>query len=134
MSMPTDGGRDLTLTRNPSTGQFSLFTWDATGNPAFDDSDAHTVVSCLLEDEGGYWSDPTGERGSVLHLIKLDVTGTASQLQTAASKALDYAVKNQLIQSATVTAERKGPARFDMMVSYKNRRGHQENKRVPVGG
>lgn len=133
MAMPSDSGRDVALLRNPATGAFDSFDWDSTGNPTFDDSDSHTVLSLLVETLGGYWADLTGKRGSILYQIRLDVTSTATQLVAAATNALSWAISNRQIRGATATAARVRPGRYDLGVKYQNRDGHEQNKRLPIG-
>jgi len=61
MPLP-DGGGDVALVANPATGRFDL-DWDGP-NPEFDDTEAHTVLLLVLDWQGKWWADATGERGS----------------------------------------------------------------------
>ena len=134
MSMPVNGGRDLTPLRNPSTGQFSLFDWDTTGNPAFDDTGAYAVMSVLLEELEGYWADPTGKRGSTLHKAKMDITGGPAAVKADAERALAFLVASRQITSATVSVVRVKAGRYDILVNWVNKRGQSQAARLPIGG
>jgi hypothetical protein len=128
MPMP-NGGRDIRLLRNPATGAFDTFDWDATGNPAFDDSDQHVVLSCVLE--RSYWANP--RRQSTLQDIKEDVSGTQAAIQSAVEDSLKPALDDQLIRSTEVEVSRKGPGTYVPSVRYKSRAGRQETLRLPLG-
>lgn len=128
--MPIDSGRDIALVRNPATGAFDSFNWDTTGNPTFDDTDSHTVLSCLYETE--YWANP--QRKSRLPLIKLDKTGTDTALVSAVQDALSYAIKAREISSlVNVQATRRAPGVYSILVVYRNRSGHVQNVRLAIG-
>lgn len=130
MPLANDGGRDIALQRNSATGAFDTFLWDATGNPAFDDSDSHTVLSCLVEEE--YWANPL--RKSRLLKIKLDVTGTDTDLVSAAQDSLASTVKLGRIGAITkVTSFRRAPGNWLLTVNYKARSGHVQNLRLAIG-
>lgn len=130
MAMPLDGGRDIALIRNPATGAFDAFNWDSTGNPTFDDSDSHTVLSCLVEEE--YWANP--QRKSRLLKIKTDVTGTDTDLVSAAGDALASTVKAGRIGAITkITALKRAPGNWLLTVNYKARSGHIQNVRLAIG-
>lgn len=128
MPMP-NGGRDIRLLRNPTTGAYDSFDWDASNNPAFDDSDQHVVMSCLLE--RSYWANP--RRGSKLLDIKLDVSGTQATIQTACEDALKPALDDNLIRSAEVAVSRKGPGSYAPSIRYRSREGRQETLRLALG-
>lgn len=84
----TAQGKDLALTtRNAATGKFDL-TWDASGNPAFDDTEAHAVLSLLYEHRGQWWADTAGTRGSRLYQLRNIRRSTPSQAESYASEAL----------------------------------------------
>jgi hypothetical protein len=123
-----NGGRDIRLLRNPASGAFDSFDWDSTDNPAFDDSDQHTVLSCLLE--RSYWANP--RRASRLLDIKLDVTGTQAAIQSACEEALQPALDDRLIRSAEVEVQRRGPGSYSVAVRYRNRSGGQQTQRVAI--
>lgn len=128
--MPLDSGRDIALLRNPATGAFDSFNWDATGNPTFDDSDSHTVLSCLYETE--YWANP--QRLSRVPLIKQDKTGTDTDIVSAVQDALAFAIKAREIGSlVSVQATRRAPGVYSVLIVYKNRAGHIQNVRLAIG-
>jgi phage gp46-like protein len=129
MPMDNNGGRDIRLLRNPATGAFDQFDWDATGNPVFDDSDEHVVLSCVYETS--YWANP--QRGSKIPDVKLDRTGTDNELQAAGEGALKYPLDNGQIKSAEVSAQKLGAGRYSLIINYRNRDGHRQNTRLPIG-
>jgi hypothetical protein len=129
MPMPNDSGRDVRLLRNPTTGTFDSFDWDASGNPTFDDSDEHVVLSSINEE--AYWANP--RRASKLMRVTLDRTGTDAQLRSAAEGALKYALDQGLIRSADVAVVKRGPGSYSVRIGYRSRSGHQRNVRLPIG-
>ena len=134
MPMPIYGGRDVSLSRNPATGLFDL-SFDATGNFAFEDTDSHTVLSLLLEEKSGYVFDPTGNRGSLLHTVKLDRGSTKSDLESYAEDALDPAVNDGRIElPSKPAAKRVQPGKYDLDVKWRSRVGHVETLRLPMNG
>lgn len=128
MPMDPDGGRDIRLLRNPATGAFDTFDWDDTGNPVFDDSDEHVVLSCVYE--SAYWANP--KRQSKIADVKLDRTGTREELEGATENALQPALDAGEIKSAEVEADKRSPGRYDLIINYRNRDGHRHNTRVPI--
>jgi phage gp46-like protein len=133
MPLDPDGGRDLALMRNPTTGRFDI-SWDDSGNPAHDDSDSHAVLSVLLEDKEGYWADASGERGSLLSTLKDDKQGTAQLIVSYCRQALQYLVDRGTIREIVdVIAARAASGRYDASIKYRNRGGHEKNILVPFG-
>jgi hypothetical protein len=121
-------GRDIALLRNAATGAFDSFDWDETNNPAFDDTDSHTVLSYVVETQ--YWANP--QRGSKLEEVRVVKTGADQQLVSAAIDALTPAVPRQ-IKSFTPSAQRRGGG-YLLLINYKNRDGvTQPPQRVAIG-
>ena len=127
-----DGGRDIALEANPATGIFD-FSFDETGNPGFTDSEEHTVLSLELERQGEYWADPTGKRGSLLHTVRTDRTGTRSQLVAITAAPLDPAIADGRLRNVTTDAEKKGTGKYVFLVRWRNREGRQAAARLPIG-
>lgn len=129
-------GRDLAMTRrNAQTGKFDL-DWDDTGDPKFDDTEAHRVTSLLLEHRpsaygAGYWADLDGTRGSLLYTIRNLKTSTPSQAEAYARDALQKAIDDGAIEGEpVVSARRVGPSRLDVAVAYTARGETQTVKAV----
>ncbi len=80
-------GSDITLSQNPVTGKFD-FSWTASNDVAFDDTEAHAVVSLLVERRGLWHADPTRQRGSNLLAARSILARTASETKADAEQAL----------------------------------------------
>lgn len=133
MPLDLDGGRDIALRRNPTTGRFDL-QWGDTNDLAHDDSDSHAVLSVLLEDQEGYWADETGQRGSLLYQLKDAKTGIEQLVVSYCNQALQFIVDKGIIREVvSVTAARVKPGRVDATIRYRNRAGHEKNLLVPFG-
>ncbi len=115
-------GRDIALARNPATGLFD-FLFDETGNPAFTDSEEHTVLSLELERQGEYWTDKTGKRGSLLHTVQTDRASTRSELVALTAAPLGPAIADGRLRDVTSAAERKGPGKYVFVIRWRNREG-----------
>ena len=125
----TDDGGDVTLVRNPTTGRFDL-DWDGP-NPEFDDTEAHTVLSLVLECQAQWWADATGKRGSRLHLLRNDTRTTGSEIVARVEEALAPAVADGRLAELAVTAERAAAGRYAFHIRWKTRTGRVASVRVP---
>lgn len=132
MPLKIDDGVDVALVRNNATGRFDVLL-DASGNPVWTDSQEHTVMSLLLEFEGGYIFDQTGKRGSRLRRIVQDKASTAADLRAAILDALDPAIQDGRIRNVVPTVTKLGPGRYKCAVKYQNRSGHMKNFDIPYG-
>lgn len=134
MPINLDGGRDVALRQNPITGRWDIQFDDETNELGHDDSDAHAVLSVLLEDQEGYWADSTGQRGSLLSKIRDAKTGVDQLVVSYCSQALQFIVDKGIIREVvSVTASRTRPGRVDAAIRYRNRGGHEKNLVVPFG-
>ena len=124
-----DQGRDVALVRAPS-GLFDL-DWEGP-NPKFDDTEAHTVLSLVLEWQGKWWADATGKRGSRLNRLRNDTRTTASELVARCEEALAPAVADGRLVDVVVTAERSAPGRYAFHIRWKTRSGRPASVRVPA--
>jgi len=132
--MPTkDEGRDIALAANPATGRFDFRFDDETNNPAFVDTEEHTVLSLELERQGEYWADPTGLRGSLLHTVTTDRAGTRAELVSVTQAPLGPAVADGRLSNVTTDAERRGPGHYQFWIRWRNRQGHEAAVRLPIG-
>jgi phage gp46-like protein len=132
MPLKPDGGGDVALVRDPTTGLFDLM-FDDTNNFAFDDTETHTVLSLLLERQGEYWADQTGKRGSLLHTLRNDLSTTRSQVIAYVNDALAPAVADGRISNVNVMADRLGSGRYAFTVYWRARSGKTGNVRLPLG-
>lgn len=99
--------------QNKATRLFS-FDWGTDGEPKFDNTEAHRVLSLLVEhrpsppSKPGYWADDTGRRGSLLYTLTEVRRATPSQAEAYARDALQKAVDDNAItfDPGNVTAKR----------------------------
>ncbi len=135
MPLPIDGGRGITWVRDPVKGTFDL-SFDSTGNFAFDDTETETVLSLTLEDKGGYAFDPTGQRGSAIRTVKLDLASSASQIEGYEGDALDPAISDGRITVPDdgIKSVRQAPGKYSLAIKWHNRNGHLTNLLVPYSG
>jgi phage gp46-like protein len=120
MPLSDDGG-DVALVRNPLNGRFDL-DWDD-GNPVFDDSKMHTVLSLVLESQAKWWADQTGKRGSRLYTLRNDTRTTRSELIAILQEALAPAIADGRIRDLVVTADRVAAGRYAFDLGWKTRSG-----------
>lgn len=133
MALTSGTGAGLTLVRNVDTGRYD-FTFDSTKNPAFGNTGEDLVLSLLLEFRGKYWGDETdGRRGSTLHEIKHDISGTLSQILQAIDLALQLAVSDGRLLSFARTCTRRAPGRYDVSISWKMPNGITGTTPLPLG-
>lgn len=129
-------GRDLALSRrNAETGRFDL-DWDTTGDPKFDDTEAHRVTSLLVEHRpsaygAGYWADPTGLRGSLLYTLRSLRASTPSQAEAYARDALQKAIDDGAIEGEPEISARKVGRSIELAVTY-NARGNTQTVRASI--
>jgi phage gp46-like protein len=128
MPLADDPG-DAALVANSETGLFDL-DWDGP-NPVFDDTEAHTVLSLVLEFQAQWWADQTGKRGSRLHTLRNDTHTTQSELVARVNEALAPAVADGRLQQVSVTAERDSPGRYAFHIRWSTRAGKPAYVRVP---
>lgn len=128
MPLPDDG-RDVALVRNPRNGRFDL-DWDGP-NPVFDDTEAHTALSLVLEWHGQWWADTTGKRGSRLNTIRNDRRTTQSELVASLQEALAPAVADGRLRELVVTAERVAPGHYAFDIRWKTHTGRPASVRSP---
>lgn len=125
----SDGGSDVALVRNPLNGRFDL-DWDD-ANPAFSDSEEHTVLSLVLESQGKWWADQTGERGSRLYTLRNDTRTTRTELIAILQEALAPAVADGRIRDLVVTADRVAAGRYAFDLRWRTGSGRLASVRVP---
>jgi phage gp46-like protein len=113
----TSKGVDIALKRVPTTGKFDI-DWDLTQNPSFTDDRSHLVLSLLLEYQGKYWADNSGRRGSLLYLVKQDVSATKSLLDQYVQDALSPAVDDGRLKSFTKSVKRDAPGRYTITLYW----------------
>ncbi len=114
-------GFDLALQRQADTGKFDWVMSTSgpnKGNPVFDLTRSHAVLSILnswkrgtrpqsRQAEGGYYWDPTGQRGTLLWTASQDKQATRSDLLAYASDGGEQLVALNYISAYTTDAQRK---------------------------
>lgn len=114
-------GADVALVGSQRTPGRMQAVIDSTGpnsgNPRFTNDREHAVLTTLMskrrgrspgaqQEQGGYYWDPTGLRGTLLWTIKLDRLATRSDLLAAADDAGQQLVNAKLIKTLVGSAER----------------------------
>lgn len=129
----TRTGSDIALTRNPATGKYD-FTWGSDGNPDFDDTEHHRVLTLLVSRRGQWVADTAGTRGSRIHEVR-EIRRTApSLLESYADEALEKAVAEGKIQNVVAKATRSSPSRVDLDVQYERPGGKPQSVRRSING
>lgn len=140
----TSSGADISMRRNPATGRLD-FDWDATGNPRFDDSNGHRVMSLLIEHRPspatpsasaspGYWADETGKRGSLLYTVKNVLRDTPSQIEAYAVDALQKAVDEGWLSLPIAKAFLRPVSRARLDVKWTNPGGRPKSESIALSG
>lgn len=125
----TSTGTDIAFKESPSAPGRFTFDWDASGNPRFDDDRAHAVITTLVSwkrgrapgqkiEQGGYYWDETGQRGTLIWTVKHDTLATKSQLEAYAEDAGQQLVSRGIIKSLSATATRLSPGRWRLDVEW----------------
>lgn len=137
--MFTSNGADITLVesqRNPGRMDF-VFDESGTnkGNPRFDSTRTHAVLTTVMSrkrgkapgskvEEGGYYWDDTGLRGTLVWTVKYDRLATRSQLVAAGEDAGAQLVGDKLLVSLSAEAYRvnnqKGRWRLELAWTLPN--------------
>lgn len=140
----TSSGADISMRRNPATGRLD-FDWDATGNPKFDDSNGHRVMSLLIEHRPspatpsaaaspGYWADATGKRGSLLYTVKNVLRETTSQVEAYAIDALQKATAEGWFTSPVAKAFLRPVSRARLDVTWTNPGARPQSTSIALSG
>jgi len=129
-------GRDVALTRTAANRFDFVFSTSGPnkGNPVLDDTRTHAVLTTLLSwkrgtrpgarvPEGGYYWDTVGRRGTLLWTVSQDRLTTLSQLEAFAQDGGQQLIDAQQIASFTARAQRVGPGRFRLNVTWSNPSG-----------
>lgn len=113
-------------------GRFDL-DWETSGpnkgNPRFDNDRQHAVLTLLTArkrgrrvgsrvEEGGYYWDETGERGTLIWTVQYDRLATASQLRAYAEDGGAQLVARGIVETLTAEPERQSPGRWRTFVEY----------------
>lgn len=92
---------DITLgNRSEATGRYN-FVLGADGDVSFDDTEAHAVMTSVIEHKGKYWADAS--HGSDLYLLKSITSKTPSQAVALTHDGLQPLEDAKMIDAASTT-------------------------------
>jgi phage gp46-like protein len=94
---------DIALVRDPNTGCHN-FAWDPSGDVVFDDTEAHAIMSCLVDQRARWWADTDGTHGSQLYTLRTLTRGTPSLAEAFANEAVQPLVNARRIVAFTPRA------------------------------
>lgn len=103
--------------------------WDATGNPAFDDSQGETVFSLLMESP--WFGDRQKKRRSKISTIKTNDSSTPGRLVQYAKDALQPAIDDGRLKSIVPSVQRSGSG-YLLAISYVTGSGKQSAISIPL--
>jgi len=124
--MFTQSGVDIALQRQDSTGKFDMVLETSggnLGNPKFEDTRAHAVLSTLMSRKrgqrpgdqtqgGGYYGDAQNRRGTLLWTVTQDRTATGSQLVAYAEDGGQQLIELRMLSSFQAKATKLSPAKW----------------------
>lgn len=120
-------GHGLKLVNN-GTGKLTA-EFDATGNPAFNDDQAETVFSLLMESP--WFGDRKNKRRSLLPTVKSKDSSTQGKIGQYAKDALQPAIDDGRILSLTTDVQPSGIG-FLLRVTYVTSDGRPNAVDVPL--
>lgn len=120
---------ELKLTPNPATGKLRL-TWES-GDVAFDDARAETVVSLLVESEGPFTTNRRPGPGPLS--VGLDTIDARSSIKARAEERLKVAIADGRLRGASVDVVRTERGALALAVSYETRDGRRDSLTIPMG-
>lgn len=125
---------DITLgNRSEATGRYN-FVLGADGDVSFDDTEAHAVMTSIIEHRGTYWAD--ANHGSDLYLLKNLSSRTPSQAEAMTHEGLQPLEDAKTIdESGTVvaaTTARGLVGRLDVDVSWATPAGARGRQKTRV--
>jgi phage gp46-like protein len=125
--------RDLRFKTNIANG-LQGFAFDERGDVVFDESEAHAVMSSLVEQRGKWWADPAGTHGSRLRTIRTITASTQSDAEAFAREALAKLVATDRIslKRVVVSIPRTGVSGRVEVAVYWASRGSSEEQMTRV--
>jgi phage gp46-like protein len=115
--VPPAGNLDITIgNQNPLTGRFN-FVMGADGDVQFDTTQAHAVMTSVIERRGSYWADPT--HGSDLFTLQHLLLRTPSQAEAMALDALiPLEESNAIGKVSAVASNNKDTGRLSVDLTW----------------
>ena len=83
-----------------------VFDWGPDGNPRFDETGAHAVLSTFFAKKGAYAWDQDGLFGTNSYKVVADKFATGSDLSAAGNDALAQCERDEIVTAIGATAER----------------------------
>lgn len=116
---------DITLgNRNQLTKRFN-FVKGPDGDVKFDDTQAHAVMTSVMEHLRGYWADPT--HGGELHTLKTRSSRTPSQAEAFTDASLQSLQQDgsisEVVTNAKVSSAQTGISILNVTTGWKTPTG-----------
>ena len=83
-----------------------VFAWGPDGNPRFDETGAHAVLSTFYAKKGAWPWDSAGTFGTNAYKVVQDRFATGSELTAAGNDALAQCERDEIVTAIGATAER----------------------------
>jgi phage gp46-like protein len=119
---------DSTTQATPTSGYG--FARGADGDVAFDDTEAHAVVSSALEERGSWWADPS--HGSALFTLRNLNAQAPSQAEAMTLEAEQPLVDAGAILTSTAAAKRAAGGRLAVDLRWTTPRGAAPSSTILV--
>lgn len=125
---------DITLgNRSEATGRYN-FVIGADGDVSFDDTEAHAVMTSIIEHQGSYWAD--ANHGSKLYTLKNVSSRTPSQAEAMVHDGLQSLEDAKTIDAAATvvnaTTVRGAVGRLDIDVSWATPAGARGRQKTGI--
>ena len=120
--------KDITLgNRSAATGRYNFVLGDD-GDVSFDDTEAHAVLTSVIEHRGTYWAD--ARHGSDLHTLKNLTSRTPSEAEAMVLDGLQPLEDGNVIDKsktavAATRARGDGVGRLDIDIGWETPAGHR---------
>ena len=126
--------KDISLgNQSAATGRYNFVISETDGDVSFDDTEAHAVMTSVIEHRGTNPFDTT--HGSDLHTLRNMTSRTPSQATAMALDGLQsLEADNTVVAGSTVTAKAKrvdGVNRLDLDVTWTTPAGKRGREKLP---
>ncbi len=118
---------DITLGNQNAANSCFNFVIGPDGDVQFDDTEAHAVMTSVIERKGSYWADRS--HGSDLYKLRSLTSRTPSQAEAealAATQSLEDSFAIQLVQ-AEASVSKTSRNRLNLDVRWKNGTGERQS-------
>jgi phage gp46-like protein len=127
---------DISLgNRDARTGRFNFVIDPTTKDVQFDDTEAHAVMTSVMEDLGGYWADPA--HGSELYKLKALSGRTPSVAEAMTLAALqtleaDNRITNVIVRGKPLPTDGTRPTALNVDLSWRTPNGDLQGQSAEV--